>query len=217
MILAMENLDPHIGDPFATTPPSICRDVLDFCARINPEEQPTFLEPMPFLGAAPGECYANVAEAMKKAGGSYEVSGWLIWLWPGVFIEAEHHMVMGLVDGIVDVTPPPSQENRLLFLPDPKSPFDRTTNRLFRNRHHALCHQEEVMTMARAGADLKALSGDTFGQNVLVDYDEVQRCQTALLLAKDALLKRLRKGRGRNDPCFCGNGKKYKKCHGENF
>ena len=21
---------------------------------------------------------------------------------------------------------------------------------------------------------------------------------------------------GRNDPCFCGSGKKYKKCHGAN-
>ena len=33
---------------------------------------------------------------------------------------------------------------------------------------------------------------------------------------KDAFREQMFKGVGRNDPCPCGSGKKYKKCHGRN-
>ena len=33
---------------------------------------------------------------------------------------------------------------------------------------------------------------------------------------KDAFREQMFKGVGRNDPCPCGSGKKYKKCHGKN-
>ena len=35
--------------------------------------------------------------------------------------------------------------------------------------------------------------------------------------AKEAVRQERFKGVGRNDPCPCGSGKKFKKCHGKGF
>ncbi|MEO9654308.1 SEC-C metal-binding domain-containing protein [Marinomonas sp.] len=41
-------------------------------------------------------------------------------------------------------------------------------------------------------------------------------CSTSSCCAPQATIKRDQPKIGRNDPCICGNGKKYKKCCGKN-
>ena len=41
-----------------------------------------------------------------------------------------------------------------------------------------------------------------------------KRVKATFAYAKDSLWRSLYPKVGRNDPCPCGSGKKYKKCHG---
>jgi uncharacterized protein YchJ len=50
-----------------------------------------------------------------------------------------------------------------------------------------------------------------FGLDALAELgDLVEEHQFAFAEANDAMEGEI----GRNDPCWCGSGKKYKKCHG---
>lgn len=175
------------------------------------------MTPQPSPGAVAGECYANVDRAITNGLGIASVSGWLIWRWHGVFVEAEHHMVLDIGGSLVDVTPAlHPADTDLVFLPDPTTPFDPATRKLIRNRNRTLGYEPFSREYLEAGARLKAMHGDVFGEYQAVDVDEYRAAQFAAARAKDALLKKIRSSLGRNDLCLCGSGKKYKRCHATN-
>lgn len=153
---------------------------------------------------------------MAAGVGVTPVSGWLIWEWPGVFLEAEHHMVLDVGGSLIDVTPAlDPADTVLVFLPDPSTPFDPVTKKLIRNRNHTLGYEPLSREYLEAGARVKAMHGDVFGEFQAVDVDQYRAAQFAAARAKDALLKKIRSSLGRNDLCLCGSGKKYKRCHAD--
>jgi hypothetical protein len=143
---------------------------------------------------------------------------WAQWdagVWPGVFIEAEHHMVLNSNGSLIDVTPPPDPlDATVVFLPDPNTPFDFSTRRIITNKNRTLAYEPQSRVFLDLAARQKAMHGDTFGVSREVDLGEYRRLGIASLMAKDALLKKIRVGLGRSDPCLCGSGSKYKRCHG---
>lgn len=207
--------DPLINRPFVHAPHAIDEEVLTFCSTLNAATTPVFLAPQPWPGSVSGECYSNVDRAIASGMQGSPSPGWLIWRWPGVFIEAEHHMVLDDGSSLIDVTPPIDPEDAVVaFLPDPTAPFDPVTKRLIRNRNRTLGYEPWSREVLDAGARQKAMHGDVFGELRPVNVDEYQNAQFAAALAKDGLLKRIRANLGRNDPCLCGSGQKYKRCHG---
>ena len=51
-----------------------------------------------------------------------------------------------------------------------------------------------------------ALAAAEAGEGGYADYDEPPPVQQRVLTDDEQI--------GRNDPCWCGSGKKFKKCHG---
>lgn len=102
-----------------TTPSALTCTLLDFCREIAPDSTPVYLPVRPYRTAQPLECFDNVDRIVRLSGGE-PIHGWLIWTWPGAFLEAEHHCVLRCNDGrLRDVTP--QEEDRVLFLPDPEA------------------------------------------------------------------------------------------------
>ena len=69
-------------------------------------------------------------------------------------------------------------------------------------------------------ADLKRLKRDASSSSTLTAAQPARKSGRAPLIAAAAVAAKpfVRAGEkvGRNDPCPCGSGKKYKKCHGAN-
>lgn len=114
-----------------TAPQSIASHVLDFCASINPAAKPVYVPVLAAGLAIPGKAFHNVRSYIASTRRGRARNGWLIWEWPGLFIEAEHHCVHGSVTGpsfdlfgdvFRDVTP--CGEPRILFLPDETATYD---------------------------------------------------------------------------------------------
>lgn len=105
------------------TPESIDATVLAFCATIAPG-RPEYVDVTPAEGAQVAYCFDNAAAQVARAGG--EIAwGWIIWRWPGRYLEAEHHGIWRAPDGTLhDVTPMLYGQTRILFLPDPDAVFD---------------------------------------------------------------------------------------------
>ena len=103
----------------ATTPTVISELVKTFCAELEPDREPVYVENMCCDGAMMGRCYTNVATFCRQYGGEIQF-GWMIWELPGVYITAEHHAVVAANDGtLLDITPSLGNEKRILFLPSP--------------------------------------------------------------------------------------------------
>jgi preprotein translocase subunit SecA len=58
-----------------------------------------------------------------------------------------------------------------------------------------------------AGAEAIAAAGETAGADVLTEARPRQASAQQRVVSEHEKL-------GRNDPCWCGSGKKYKRCHG---
>lgn len=98
------------------TPRAISREVLAFCAEIETQEQPEFVNVDATPRSEVNQCFVNVADAAARGGGEVQ-HGWMVLEWPGVLLEAQFHAIWRRPDGsLVDVTP--NDERRILFLPD---------------------------------------------------------------------------------------------------
>lgn len=110
--------------PSETTPRQITPAILDFCRGLVPDGEPRFLNVTQAAGCETNCCYANVEEQVRRDGGAVQY-GWLIWEFPGWYLNSEFHAVW-LRDGeLVDVTPAKGGERQVLFLPDPHRRWER--------------------------------------------------------------------------------------------
>jgi hypothetical protein len=142
-----------------TTPPAIDKQVLQFCKRLSPRENPVFLTVQPANWSRLNYCNKNV-EKMVQLHGGVMVYGYKIWYVPRIYIEAERHTVWKNPDGhIVDVTFNPDGEERILFLPVPglKTVLTATLQRpreVFHPRIDKIMqHQEMMETMTLVKSD----------------------------------------------------------------
>jgi hypothetical protein len=81
-----------------------------------------------------GFCNDGVAQKILSDGGSVAF-GWTIWEWSALLLTAEFHALWRDDAGaLLDITPKPGREDRILFVHDPKYTTDFNFDRRPRNR-----------------------------------------------------------------------------------
>jgi hypothetical protein len=172
-------------------------------------------------------CFENVRNVIADRGGEI-VYGWLVWQHGNIFVEAEHHSVWRKTTGEpVCVTPQTPPEKAITFIPDPSATYDFDKQPFTNNIRIALVNdsrveeffkaceeQTEIMNVGRRNSGL----GSTveLSDSEALRHTELEMKKIALMsqvLPSDSRQSRVEKV-GRNEPCPCGSGKKYKKCHG---
>lgn len=196
--------DEDLGDSIRPgVPLVVSEEILAFASELSPGNQPVYLEPQPTPGSDPIDCFSNVDRAIA-AGQGTAAYGWTIWLVPNIALVAKHYAVWRTPDGeIVDVTP--SKSPRVLFLRDGLATFEGGRRS---HVYHALTRNPLAHEWIRRVAAIDALKIQ-FGDSIpKADYKKaVGDDEFWLELGHHVVANR-----GRNDPCFCGSGKKYKHC-----
>lgn len=182
------------------------------CQDLSPGYTPRLLPITPTPAATPQECFFNVEQHASSNGGSM-LYGWALWIWPEVFIEAEHHAVWDDGTQLHDITPRADDEETTLFLPDPSRTYDFLGNRRVDNQRRALSTSREVRTLLNAYAERAAFfEMNSVGRKISIDPQELRHIQNRVMMASAHVLIALAASRGRNDPCICASGRKFKKC-----
>jgi len=164
------------------------------------------------------DCYANVRSRVDESGGKMLI-GWAIWQHGYLFIEAEPHAVYefgegkGLIDCTPHAMPDGSSCGKILFIPNEGATYDFDSPVLQDNFRVPLVDDQRVLEALRLFAERTRVMNTVPGVNVVLPPDVSRRVseldRRASILLSQALERRV----GRNDPCPCGSGKKYKKCH----
>lgn len=168
-----------------------------------------------------GGCFNNVRAKVAAQGGRM-VYGWSIWQHANLFIEAEHHAVYEPPDGTawVDITPQDIQTDRVLFLPDDTAVYDFETRKRTTNIRLPIVDDpraQRVCDLFTEADDLFNSYPVTADHETTVPVSVAVRINTLRMEASQLaqqLDQKVWKNVGRNDPCPCGSGRKYKKCHG---
>jgi hypothetical protein len=174
-------------------------------AGLRAEYVPTLSVPF----AVPLECFNTVDRQIELESGSRAL-GWRIVECPNIYIEGEFHAVWRSPAGSLYDLLPEEGEARTLFAPDPSRTW---TGERVANVRLALLDHPAVRRFIECGERWdRALRGRA-GEEVTLDRSDLHGLQLtpeerrqfmALVIAH----------RGRNDPCYCGSGRKMKKCHG---
>jgi hypothetical protein len=183
------------------------------------------------------DCYMNVRDRVQRYGGRMQL-GWAVWQHSDIFIEAEPHAVYDPGDGRpwIDCTPHITPDGgkmwEILFIPNDNGTYDFDTTNLPDNVRLALSDDQRVRRALELFSEKNALMNSVPGIDVYLPQDVARRVnqiqtQADMLLTEVMMQPRSRdygltlqaqaesnEKIGRNDPCPCGSGKKYKKCHG---
>lgn len=185
----------------STTPKEITYNIREFCKEIDSSKDPHFVTVQPEPWCDVNECFNNVENHIQSHGGSIQY-GWIIWEIPNIFLDAEFHAVWVNPSGdYIDITPKLDNERIILFLPDSQRVYE---NKLIENIRKPLIDNEFTRRLIKEEQMRFQLRRKHF-KNGKVDVD-------ALLEELEVINS---KKVGRNEPCLCGSGKKYKKCCGE--
>ena len=201
---------------YSSVPSTLTRAVLDFCKSVS-VETPRFLQIEPSSGAVVGDCFALVDRIVLERSGAARY-GWRIWEWPGVMIEAEFHSVWRDREGVLhDYSPAPFDTERILFLPEARRAYHGNQVNNIRKSLGGIPAIQEFFDAAddefefmNRGDRATAHGRLTFSGVEAREFTAIQRRKVAAQLAIMRTLPRP----GRNDPCPCGSGKKFKRCHG---
>jgi SEC-C motif len=191
-----------------TRPPaSITKSVARFVGRLVPGATPTWVSVQTLPESLPNDCFNNVESLVAAQGGARAI-GWAVWEWPNTYLEAEFHAVWKTEDGrLLDVTPKEGGETQILFVPDSRRSYtgEFVDNPRMPLRDDALI--SDYITMSKYLFDVTRVGKP--GEPVVLDREVVEPIARHQL----ALGEMLKRGMRDHDPCFCGSGKKYKKCH----
>lgn len=197
---------------FTTAPRAVSPAIVSLCREISPGHQPVMVPVRPEPDAIAGECFPNVQAKVGRDGGTISY-GWLIWEWPRVFIEAEHHAVWNAGDGLVDITPHVHSETDVLFLPDPQRVYDYKGNRRIINIKRSLGQFRSVDAWIAASDTMQqTMENHSVGNEIRMNRDLLKRLWEDARTAQARVLVDLATNTKVNAPCFCGSGKKFKKC-----
>ena len=210
----------RVMTPVLRAPRAIAGDVAALGRGINPGAKALFVAAEPAAGADPLECFENVRRKVERAGGALVV-GWAIWEWPEVFVEAEHHAVWSSNQGLIDITPHGKDFDQVLFLPDPNAPYGGPTLPRRPNRRRMLTDRPEAgrfIAAVDARNDwMERLPAGVAVSVPLREARELEQLEFGVLKAQVDLLIAVANGKGRNDPCLCGSGRKFKICCRDDF
>lgn len=117
-------------DKFMAKCPAINDRIRAFAAENAGNSKVEYVSVTPYFGAQPSLCYLNVSLAASTFGGE-PVLGYTIWDTAGLYLSAEHHCVLRMPQGLVDVTPDPQKRKQVLFVPTEEK---LTTDNLMRIR-----------------------------------------------------------------------------------
>ena len=185
-----------------------------FCHDINPKHVPVYVPVAPDAAVVRSECFNNVAAKVAIEGGTL-VYGWLIWEWPRVFVEAEHHAIWEKDGTLVDITPPISGEQRILFLPDPTQTYDFASQKRRINIKRSLGEFSSVDDWIAAADRLQqAIEDNSTCSQVTLERSYLSALGRDIQNSLAAVFVNLVRATRPNDPCFCTSGKKFKKCCG---
>ncbi|WP_189341731.1 SEC-C metal-binding domain-containing protein [Mesorhizobium sp. M2A.F.Ca.ET.042.01.1.1] len=199
---------------FTTTPRTISAEVRAFCQRISPDQTPAYVPVSEDAGVLPSECFNNVASKVERDGGTL-LYGWLIWEWPRVFVEAEHHAVWEHDGILTDITPHVNGERQVLFLPDPMRPYDFATQKRLINIKRSLGELPSVGGWIAATNKLHhAIEANSVGNQFTLERSYLSAMGQEIRNALGLVFVDLAKTTGPNAPCFCTSGRKFKKCCG---
>lgn len=210
----MRELDARLLEKISVRVPSdINEEILSFCKILNSELTPEFVDVTPASGAVTGECYDNARSQMRLSGGDV-VFGWVIWIWPRVFLEAEHHAVWSDGGRLVDVTPPIDGEDKLLFLPDSNTVFDYKKRKRIPSRRMSLSNSSSVSKYLDAlnQYDAEVKLAGAIGERIRVDLRRLNTLESEVVHYQNKVIFELTNQIGRNDLCICGRNVKFKKC-----
>lgn len=173
-------------------------------------------------GARALYCFQNVRDVVAKKGGQI-LNGWLVWQHENFFVEAEHHAVWQKPTGeVICITPQTPPEESITFIPDPPVAYDFKTGLVTHNIRIALLNDSRLQQFFKACEQQTDLLNSKRRMTKRGPLVELSRSDAAKISQLDILKSDLLTGvvmshyskAGRNDPCPCGSGKKYKKCHG---
>jgi Uncharacterized protein conserved in bacteria len=199
---------------FTTTPESLNSAIRAFCRDINPKDDPVYVPAAPDAAAVRSECFNNVAAKVAIEGGTL-VYGWLIWVWPRVFVEAEHHAIWEKDGTLVDITPPINGEQRILFLPDPTQTYDfASQKRRINIKRNSGVFSSVDGWIAAADRLQQAIEDNSTGNQVTLERSYLSALGRDIQNSLAAVFVDLARATRPNDPCFCTSGKKFKKCCG---
>jgi hypothetical protein len=202
------------------TPSAITERIKRFCDSVVAGVEPFYLDVNPAPGAEVADCFMVVARQMESAGGEM-VIGWQIWERPGILMEAELHAVWRDSAGTLhDVTPKPSGIRRILFLPDARRKYSGRQVDNIREPLSEAPAVRELIDAAEAEFEFNNRGARAYQHGKFKLYgneaDEYRAIQVRKVRAELAIqgARTLPKRPGRNDPCPCGSGRKFKRCHG---
>lgn len=198
----------------ARTPSAVGPTVRRFCAGVRPDRDPVFLRVAADPDCHPNACFQNVSRRVLRDGGAPQF-GWSIWLWPHVFIEAEHHAVYAPPGGRpwLDITPGPRGLKRRLFLPDDAALHDPAAGQRRDNIRMALS-DDPLIAELFAGAEARSEVWNGAAQPGDVQVASLNRLEAAEHAQVRAQFHLGMRYTPANAPCFCGSGKRFKRCHG---
>ncbi|MCP1540155.1 SEC-C metal-binding domain-containing protein [Methylorubrum extorquens] len=209
----MAAIAPHILDKIGTTtPPAVTAAIRSLARDLSPNFEPGFVPVRPAPSSQVSECFPNVVAKVAQSGGRI-LYGWAIWMWPRVFIEAEHHAVWDDGTDLVDITPHIHGEKRILFLPDPERAYDFEGQSRLLNVKRSLGEVPAAQRWIDASDQLQRfLVAHTAGAEMTFSRDEVMPLADEVQYRKAEILVALA-GRTRpHEPCVCGSGRKFRKC-----
>ena len=191
---------------FSGTPRVLTPVVLDFCRSLVIDAVPTYLAVDPVDFAVPRECFDTVDRQIELNGGE-RILGWRIWECPQVFIEAEFHAVWRAPEGDTIDIQQVGSDKRTLFVTDSSASWDGV--KVDNVRRAILDHPLVHRLLASQKQRYEVLKG----RPVSLPQGVVETFSLSPVDQHDfhSLVFRVR---GRNDPCVCGSGRKFKRCHG---
>ncbi len=114
----------------ANTPTQITPAILEFAKELGGTPEYARYRPLPF--AKPYLCFHN-CDLARQLGLGTPVLGWGIWVTRNLWLTAEYHAVLKTESGLLDITPTPDSDGRVLFVPDGIEVFDHNIDEVERH------------------------------------------------------------------------------------
>jgi hypothetical protein len=131
------------------TPSQVTEAVTAFCRSIRQDQEAEYVPVHTLPNAELRDCYGNVAKKVETSGGRL-LYGWVIWLEPGKFLEAEHHAVWVAPDGHKECVSCHTHTDQILFVSDPEIVFN---NDFIPNRRMALTDDARLLKWLELAED----------------------------------------------------------------
>ena len=164
----------------------------------------------PESDAKPLNCLNNVISYIEKHGGNVQF-GWIFSCLGNISMKMTAHAVVKMSDNsLVCITPNEYRTELLKFAPD-SSVENLIKNNLLPTKFVPLIDDQSLLEYIGIEIEQDQLRLDSHG---IVAQSELNQLHMRASLLYPAILSIAKKHTGRNDPCYCGSGKKNKKCCG---